>query len=662
MNSYRKLTASEMAALEAGGSSAENWDDILVADGFDPSRIRDSIFSGPCRIGDLSGRFSLPGGVSKPAGIYRATLHNVTVGDNVRISNVRSYIANYDIGDGAHIGNVDKIYVDGETSFGNGVEVSVLNEVGGREVTIHDRMTAHEAYIEAMYRHRPLLIERLKGFARKRAEECKSSRGTIGRNSTILDTGLIHNVRIGDGAIVDGVARLSNGSLVSRTDSPVVMGRGVIADDFIVQDGSSVKDCTHITRCYVGQACVLGHGYSASDSLFFCNCQEENGEACAVFAGPFTVTHHKSTLLIAGMFSFMNAGSGSNQSNHMYKLGPIHQGALERGAKTASDSYILWPARIGAFSLVMGRHTTNPDTSDLPFSYLIESNGITYLAPGVNLRSVGTIRDVQKWPKRDKRRADGRLDRVNFNLLSPYTIAKMVRGISVLEQLKALSGATSDTYAYQSARITNSALEKGLKFYRMAIDKFLGNSLISRLETTPPGCDYISHLKPEGGIGLGYWVDLSGLIAPHSCVSDLLDNIESGAIDSCETLDTRLGDLHDHYYEYEWTWAYNLMLEYYGLKEGEITCEDLAKIIRRWRESVLELDHMLYEDARKEFSLSAKTGFGFDGQGRTTEADFEEVRGAFETNPFVAAIKEHISRKDALGALWLKNLEGNAAR
>ena len=36
----------------------------------------------------------------------------------------------------------------------------------------------------------------------------------------------------------------------------------------------------------------------------------------------------------------------------MYKLGPIHQGAMERGAKTTSDSYILWPARVGAFSLV----------------------------------------------------------------------------------------------------------------------------------------------------------------------------------------------------------------------------------------------------------------------------------------------------------------------
>ena len=36
----------------------------------------------------------------------------------------------------------------------------------------------------------------------------------------------------------------------------------------------------------------------------------------------------------------------------MYKLGPIHQGILERGAKTSSDSYILWPSRIYQGKLV----------------------------------------------------------------------------------------------------------------------------------------------------------------------------------------------------------------------------------------------------------------------------------------------------------------------
>ena len=661
MSDYRKLTSGEISRLEAAGCTAEDWNAVEVAPGFDAGTVRDAAFSGTCRLGAFRKTFTLPGGVRKPAGVYRATLHDVTVGDDCRVSNVRSYIANYDIGEGALVGNVDKIYVEGETSFGNGVEVSVLNETGGREVTIHTALTAHEAYLEAMYRHRPALVAALKRLAQEKAAAARSTRGRIGCGATVLDTGLVRNVFVGDGAVVDGAARLSNGSLVSRPDSPVVIGRGVSADDFIVQDGSRVEDGTRITRCYVGQSCELGHGYSASDSLFFCNCLEENGEACAVFAGPFTVTHHKSTLLIAGMFSFMNAGSGSNQSNHMYKLGPIHQGALERGSKTASDSYILWPARIGAFSLVMGRHTTNPDTSSLPFSYLIESKGVTYLVPGVNLRSVGTIRDVQKWPKRDRRPAEGRLDKVNFNLLSPYTIDKMVRGIAILESLKALSGATSDTYAYQSARITNAALEKGLGFYRMAIDKFLGNSLISRLEKVADG-DYLGGLRPTAHEGLGDWVDLSGLLAPHTCVSAILDDVESGKIASCEALDARMAELQARYYDYEWTWAYDLMLRYYGLEEGKISYRDLVTILRRWRESVLKLDRMLYEDARKEFSLATKTGFGFDGGGATTEADFAGVRGTFETNPFVREVTAHMERKNALGVLWIDRLNALAGK
>ena len=654
---FRDLTPDEIRLLEAAGNSADDWAHVRVAIGFEPSRVRDVSFSGDCRLGVFDGSFTLPGGVTKPAGIYHATLHNVTVGSHSRISGVRSHIANYDIGEGALVANVDKIYVEGISSFGNGVKVAVLNETGGREVAIHDHLTAHEAYLEAMYRHRPKLIASLKRFAADYARARASDRGVIGDGAHVTDSGLLRNVYVGPGAIVDGAARLSNGSLMSRRESPVVIGRGVIADDFIVQDGSHVDDCTRITRCYVGQACELGHGYSASDSLFFCNCQEENGEACAVFAGPFTVTHHKSTLLIAGMFSFMNAGSGSNQSNHMYKLGPIHQGAMERGSKTSSDSYILWPARIGAFSLVMGRHTTHPDTSALPFSYLIESKGVTYLAPGVNLRSVGTIRDVQKWPKRDHRAADGRLDKVNFNLLSPYTIDKMVRGIAVLEKLRALSGATSDTYAYQSARITSSALKKGLEFYGMAIDKFLGNSLITRLEQVwRESGDWLRQLPPETDIGLGDWVDLAGLIAPHTCVSAILDDVESGAISSASELDARFSELHARYYDYEWAWAYRLMLDYYKLEEGSVTVRSLVAILRRWRESVLKLDRMLYEDARKEFSLSARTGFGFDGLGSTTDADFEGVRGAFETNPFVAAVKEHMARKGVLGTLWIDRL------
>ena len=647
---YRNLTPTEVEQLEQQGCTAEDWGRVSIHPELNIKYLRQVRFSGTCRVGRFEKAFTMAGGIHKHAGLFHVTLHNVSVGDNCCIENIKNYIANYDIEPDCFIENVDIILVDGETRFGNGVEVSVLNETGGREVTIHEQLTAQEAYMQAMYRHRPTLTEQLKKFADEIAENRRSDRGRIGHHSTIVDTGYIKNLYIGPWSKIEGAGKLKNGSLMSGEESPVHIGYGVIAEDFIVQDGSQIEDCTTLSRVYVGQACTLGHGYSASDSLFFCNCQEENGEACAIFAGPFTVTHHKSTLLIAGIFSFMNAGSGSNQSNHMYKLGPIHQGALERGAKTASDSYILWPARIGAFSLVMGRHSTNPDTSALPFSYLIEKQGETWLAPAVNLRSVGTIRDAQKWPKRDKRNKLRQLDLVNFNLLSPYTIDKMVQGLDVLQRLKALSGATSDTYTYQSAKITHSSLERGIRLYRMAIVKFLGNSLISRLEQT-------RQLRPDSSAGEGDWLDLSGLIAPHSAITQLMNEIEEGRVADQPAMIQRLRDIHSRYYELEWAWAYQLLLRFYGLTEEELDRDEtLVRIIRDWKQAVVEIDEMLYQDARKEFSLSTKTGFGFDGNRSTAEADFAEVRGEFQSNPFVTAVQEHIAKKSALGDKWIARL------
>lgn len=658
MKNYRSLTNEEINRLEAQACSASDWNDVLVDECFTPDYVHHARFSGKVRLGVFEYEFALPGGICKHAGLSYVTLHNVTVGDNCCIENVKNYIANYEIGAYTFIENVDIILVDKKSRFGNGVEVSVLNETGGREVMIHDRLSAHQAYIMALYRHRPQLIERMKALIEAYADEHASDVGTIGSHVTIVNSGYIKNVRIGDYCEIEGAGRLKNGSINSNAADPVHIGYGVVCDDFIISSGSHIEDGTMITRCFVGQACHMGHNYSASDSLFFSNCQEENGEACAIFAGPFTVTHHKSTLLIAGMFSFMNAGSGSNQSNHMYKLGPIHQGALERGAKTTSDSYILWPARIGAFSLVMGRHVNHPDTSDLPFSYLIEDKNTTYLAPGVNLRSVGTIRDAQKWPKRDLRKDPVRLDQINYNLLSPYTIQKMMKGRSILKELQRVSGETSEIYSYQSAKIKNSALNKGIGFYETAIHKFLGNSVIKRLE----GIQFTSNeeircrLLPDTEIGKGEWVDISGLIAPKTEIERLMNDIETGVLYTVDQIHNRFAEMHANYYTYEWTWAYGKMLDVYGLNAETITAKDIIAIVHQWQKSVVGLDKMVYEDAKKEFSLTSMTGFGADGSKEEQVLDFEQVRGVFESNPFVTAVLKHIEVKTALGNELIERL------
>jgi hypothetical protein len=395
-------------------------------------------------------------------------------------------------------------------------------------------------------------------------------------------------------------------------------------ENFIVSSGSKITDATLVSKCFIGQGCVLDKHYSAENSLFFANFQGFHGEACSIFAGPYTVTHHKSTLLIAGMYSFLNAGSGSNQSNHLYKLGPIHQGIMERGAKTTSDSYMLWPTRIGAFTLVMGRHYKHCDTTDFPFSYLIESKDESILVPGINLKSIGTIRDTQKWPKRDKRTDSNLLDLINFNLLSPYTIDKMIKGREKLMELQKSSDENTEVYTYDRMKIEKHALNRGIQLYEMAIWKFLGNSVITRLNGNDyeTAVDIQKALQPDMKFGKGYWVDLAGMICPFEALDQLLQAIENGSVQSLEEVNSALATIHKNYYNFEWTWAVDVLESFYGKSISEFEASDVISIVKKWKESVLGIDRFLYEDARKEFSMSKMTGFGVDGQDGARELDF----------------------------------------
>jgi transcriptional regulator NrdR family protein len=47
--------------------------------------------------------------------------------------------------------------------------------------------------------------------------------------------------------------------------------------------------------------------------------------------------------------------------------------------------------------------------------------------------------------------------------------------------------------------------------------------------------------------------------------------------------------------------------------------------------------------------MTKMTGFGIDGQNGARELDFAQVRGEFDNNDTVKAIREHMKKKEALG-------------
>lgn len=595
MNIMRQLTDEEIRVLEDRNCWAEDWTNVHVSDDFKPNYMHRVMLYGEISIGDFDKNIEVSRGFLKHSGINNATLRNVSIGDNCLIENIGGFINNYTIGDDCYISNVSAMETTDGATYGEGNLISVLNEVGdGNVILFSDLNSQFAAFMAKHFGDKPLkdAIRRLinEEIARKRHDQAY-----IGNHVKIVNTKEITNTVVYDDCEINGAARLSDCTILSSPTSSVYIGTGVICENSIISEGSSIINSVKIQDCFVGEACQISNGFTASSSVFFANSYMSNGEACAAFCGPFTASHHKSSLLIGGQFSFYNAGSATNFSNHAYKMGPMHYGILERGTKTASGAYVLMPAYIGTFSVCFGKLMYHPDTRNLPFSYLIAYGDTMYLSPGRNITTVGLYRDIRKWPKRDVRPVGSQKSIVNFDWLSPFSVGEIVKGKQILEKLLDASGENVTTYTYHNYVINASSLNKGIKYYDIALRIYMGAVLkrvIKKCGTVEP---------PTTTVGLGKWNDLSGLLLPESEEMRLIDDIKSGEIETIQEVTDRFKEINCNYREYQWAWTYQMILDYYHL--SEITDADIERIredyVRARRAWIAEIR----KDAEREYAM-----------------------------------------------------------
>ena len=567
----RKLTNEEVMKLERQGCWAEDWNNIRVADTFTPEAIRQVDFYGHITLGHYDQMMEIKSGCCRPTGIRKTILCNVDIGDNCLIE------------------NVGQITTTAHPTFGEGTTISTLNEVGPGNVVIFSHLNAQLAALMVKYERNHPFTTAIRSLISEHIARRTPQRTTIAEGVCITDTTNVTDCNIGTNCIIEGAARLLRCTLQGTRQAPVRIGVGAICQDSVVYAGSSVANGAKIKQCFLGEACHITDGFSAESSVFFANCYMSNGEACAAFCGPFSASHHKSSLLIGGMYSFYNAGSNTNFSNHAYKMGPMHWGILERGTKTASGAYVLMPAQIGTFSVCFGKLMHHPDTRRLPFSYLIAYNDDMYLIPGRNLTTVGLYRDIRKWPGRDRRSPEGRNSIINFDWLSPFSVGGIVSAKHTLEALREAGGNTA-TYNYHDYIIKNSSLRKGIKYYDIALRIFMG-AVLKRHRLEPP----------RSQEGAGAWSDLSGLLLPLSQEEQLVEDIKWGRLASIEAINARLTGIHANYAEYRWAWSYRLICDHYDL--NEITVQDAERVREDYIQARRAWIAEIRKDAQKEFEL-----------------------------------------------------------
>jgi len=652
MENYRTLTEYEIDVLIENDCLADNWGNLQVVENFDPSRVYFSQFSGKIFLGSFSGFMEIDG-IKRPCGIYHARLQNCTIGDDVLIDHIGSAIVNYHIEKNVFIENTFLLSAEKGAQFGNGVKVSILNEAGGRDVTLFNDLNAQVAYFQASFRHDLEFQQKLNSLIGKNIKSQLHSHGIVESGARIRNCGAIKNVQIGVNAILEGAAKLENGTILSCPEHPSYVGVNVVAQDFIVSEGAHIDAGVTMENVFVGQATQLGNQFSAENALFFANCEGFNSEVNSIFAGPYTVTHHKSTLLIASLFSFYNAGSGSNQSNHMYKLGPVHQGIFERGCKTGSFSYVLLESHIPAFSTVIGKHLTNIDAPLLPFSYITEERGQSRLMPAINLFSIGTVRDEAKWPARDRRKANQKRDLIIFDVFSPYSVEKMRRGRAMLLKMYEETPREKSFIVYGGVQISRLLLRKGAKYYGFAIDRYLIGKVISRIEKaieTKASWEMIikqlvCNSAPKD---INDWLDLSGLLALKERIERLMQDVKDDKTQTIEEFLERIKIIYASFENDEWAYIYRAFTEDYGFAPDKMTVEDFMTLVKKWEKAANSLNALILDDASKEFGDFSHIGFGMGFGENERQADFKAVRGESQTNAVVQKLraeKEEIQRR-----------------
>ncbi len=656
---YRNLHESEIKTLQQNGCTTDNWENIRVTADFIPDYVQNVHFQGQIRLGYFSDLIEIEPGISKPAGIFHCFIQDCIIDDNVYISQVKNLVG-YHIENQVVIENVGNLIVKGETTFGNGTRLEILNEGGGRELPIFDQLSSQIAYLMVLYQHDSSLTTKLNNLIQNYVRKQKSNLGIIGQGARLQNCSEIRNVKIGPAGIVTNVLYLEDGTIASCPEAPAIVGEGVVAKNFIILAGSQVDGSATLSKCFIGEGVRVGKHYSAENSAFFANSEAFHGEACSIFAGPYTVTHHKSTLLIAGLFSFYNAGSGTNQSNHMYKLGPLHQGILERGSKTGSFSYLLWPCRIGAFTAVIGKHYSNFDTTDLPFSYINEVDGKSILTPAMNLFTVGTRRDSMKWPQRDRRKVANKLDLIHFEFWNPYIMGKVVRGHEILKNLYEKTPQEHEFVTWNGIQIKRLMLRTTSKYYEIAIKIYLGHEVIKRLESVKDlnsASAVFERLKPAESSNLENWVDLSGMLLPRKSVDELIDAIKDNKIATIDSLHTYLQKLYTANTELSWNWCAALIQQRLQVKLNEMTLPQLMQIIQDWIQNAIKLNNMILKDAEKEFDIFSRIGFGIDGDSNIRDKDFEAVRGTYEGNKFILELRKESENIQQRGEELIRRLE-----
>ncbi len=440
----RALTAEEVAALTAGGCSAEEWARVRVCEPFDPSRLRHVRFLGAVSVGPTAGEIEIAPGVSHPAGLYRSTVANCDIGPGALVLDV-GVLSGYVVGVGAVVRDCREVIASGRSGFGNGREIAVGIETGGREVLSFAELTIPVAECVAKRRDRAEFLAAYAELVGRYTEAVRRPRATIGEGAVLARCGRVADVLVGAAARIEGATLVENATLLSTAEEPALVGDGCIVRDAILQWGCEVQSMSIVTNAVLTEHSHVERHGKVSDSILGPNSGVGEGEVTASLVGPFVAFHHQA-LLIAAIWpeGRGNIAYGANVGSNHTSRAPDQEVWPGEGVFFGLGCDIKYPANFAdaPYSIVASGVTMLPQRITMPFSLVNPpARNVEAISPSFNeimpawvlyANFYALSRNEAKYRQRDK----ARRSTFDFSVFRPEIVSMMLRARAELQAVE----------------------------------------------------------------------------------------------------------------------------------------------------------------------------------------------------------------------------------
>lgn len=307
----------------------------------------------------------------------------------------------------------------------------------------------------------------------------------IGPFSVVRDTATVENVFLSSHSEIAAASSVRNATLQSHAK----IGNACTVSNVLLQWNASILDNSSVSDTLLMEESHAGPHSLVTSSILGPDVQVSAGEIHASVLGPNTNAHHQSLLIgVLWPLGRGNVGYGANVgSNHTGRL-PDQETTAGEGTFWGLSTVIKFPVDLtwAPYSIVAAGTNLPPQRITMPFSLLVETNGVCSIIPGWVLQNspYTLIRSEVKLAKR--RKAKRHAFYTGWKIIRPDVVDMCVRArgalTSVEDQVAAVRKMDKTVDGIGKNHLTEKARFAGIQAYSDCIHRYALRGLLDEVE------------------------------------------------------------------------------------------------------------------------------------------------------------------------------------